>query len=170
MRFYSCCFTDEETEAGRGFVSNLEELSCEQWDWPQSIIPNRYLRILIFNDNITVFSHPFNTSPLRCTFPSGYIPVHWVRGDSQPHLRGGSRQHRWLVKGHTATTERGNQEQKSEFLTLGKCQRQMEWPECFTCKQEDLGLGFLNWGDLWIPPHGQLTSFLLLKVPFLCLH
>ena len=153
----------------RGFVSNLEELSCEWWDWPQSVIPIRYLRILIFNDNIMVFSHPFDTSPLRCTFPSGYIPVHWVPGDNRPHLRGGSRQHRWLVPLH-CHYRRGNQERNSEFLTLGKCQHQMEWPECFTCKQKDLGLGFLDGGDLWTPRHGQPTYFSLLKVQFLRLH
>ena len=43
-----------------------------------------YIRILISNDNIIVFSHPFDTSPLRCTFPSGYIPVPWVSGDHHP--------------------------------------------------------------------------------------
>lgn len=70
---------------------------------------------------------------------------------------------------YTATTE-GETRSGIQFLTLGKCQHQMEWPECFTCKQKDLGLGFLDGGDLWTPHHGQPTYFSLLKVQFLCLH
>lgn len=49
---YHCYFTNEVNEARRSLVSALEEQSYDQSVWLQSVVPNRYVIILIVNEKM----------------------------------------------------------------------------------------------------------------------
>ena len=149
----------------RGFVSALEELSCDQSVWPQSVIPNRYLKILIFNDNVVNISYPFDSGPPRCTSLSGHIPVGYV-GTSIPisEVEADVRGDLWKVTFSLQKVETKSGIQISWLLV--KCQHQIAWPECFACKRKELGLGFLDCDPLWMfPLIRSLTSVMGLGCP-----
>ena len=56
MGFYYGYFINDKTEARRTLVSTLEEVGLDQSVWLQNVIPNRHLKVLIFNAKVIIIS------------------------------------------------------------------------------------------------------------------
>lgn len=71
--FFCGYFIDEETDQER-FSKHLGRAGLWLF-WLQSVMPNRYIKTLKFNDKVIIFSYPLYFNPLRYASLPGYIPL-----------------------------------------------------------------------------------------------